>query len=100
MCNQRATNARLDTIKSQILNDAKECLNSMSNLLATNLFMLENRPTLVDAYLFGYLSILSRAPFVSSPLRNQLMICINLGSLTSRILKDFFSAEMEGTEKC
>lgn len=99
MCNYRGTHLKYENLKSQILNDAKECLNQISNLLGFNIYMFENRPTLIDAYLFGYLSILKNAPFVNSPLKSQLTMCSNLGSLISRTQKDVFSIETEKFEK-
>lgn len=44
----------------------------------------------MDAYLFGYLSILYRAPFVGSQLKSHLTICSNLCSLINRAQKDHF----------
>lgn len=58
------------------------------------------RPTLLDAYLYGYLSILNKAPFVSSPLKSQLSICSNLCSLIGRTRKDYFAAESESKLFC
>ena len=58
--------------------------------------MFENRPTLIDAYLFGYLSILYRAPFVGSQLKTHFTAFTNLISLVNRIQKDLFSGELQG----
>lgn len=99
LCNYRDSHIKLEQLKQQMINDAKECLNNMSNLLGVNVFTFENQPSLLDAYLFGYLSILNKAPFLSSPLKSQLSICSNLGSLLNRIQKDLFSVETEELEK-
>jgi len=52
--------------------------------------MFENRATLIDAYLYGYLSILNKAPFVNSALKKHLTACYNLISLITRTEKDLF----------
>ena len=52
--------------------------------------MFENRPTLIDTYLFGYLSILNKAPFQGSILKSHSIACSNLASLVYRINKDLF----------
>ena len=46
--------------------------------------------------MFGYLSILYKAPFVNSPLKSQLAICHNLCSLVNRIQKDVFPVDVKG----
>ncbi|CAF0710237.1 unnamed protein product [Brachionus calyciflorus] len=48
------------------------------------------QPTLLDAYIFGYLSILIKAPFVNSPLKNHAVACSNLCSIITRIQKENF----------
>jgi hypothetical protein len=73
------------------MNDAKECLNELSYKLSDNTFMFENRPTLIDAYLFGYLSILNKAPFQGSILKSHSVACSNLASLVYRINRDIFT---------
>ena len=70
-------------------------MNTIGVKLAENVFMFENRPTLIDAYLFGYLSILYRAPFVASPLKTHFTAFTNLISLVNRIQKDSLS-ELQG----
>ena len=72
------------------MSDAKECLNILAAKLSDHIFMFENRATLIDAYLYGYLRILSKAPFVNSPLKKHLNACYNLTSLVNRTEKDLF----------
>ena len=60
--------------------------------------MFENRPSLIDAYLFGYLSVLYRAPFVASPLKTHFTAFTNLISIVNRIQKDLFAGEIKGTK--
>lgn len=43
LCNYRESHVKEDALKVQLVNDAKECLNNMSNLLGVNVFMFENQ---------------------------------------------------------
>ena len=74
-------------------------MNTIGIQLDENLFMFENRPTLIDAYLFGYLSILARAPFVGSQLKTHFTAFANLASLVNRVQKDLFIGELKGKLK-
>jgi glutathione S-transferase len=78
------------------LTEGQECLNTIGVKLGENVFMFENRPTLLDAYLYGYLSVLYRAPFVGSPLKTHFTAFTNLVSLINRIQKDLFVGELKG----
>ena len=50
MCNYRGSHLKYESLKTQILNDAKECLNKVSNLLGSNVYMFENRQVLLISY--------------------------------------------------
>merc|ERR1712127_93324 len=82
---------------------AKECLTRLDHKLAEHrtLFMFGSEaPSLIDAYLYAYLSVLSRAPFKSSPLKVHSTNCSHLASLVSRIQIDKFPAvRMNHSEK-
>lgn len=92
MCQYRTL--QYDSVKHHIINDAKECLNMIASRLAENLFMFENQPTLIDAYLFAYLGVLHKAPFTAaSHLKSHLTASTSLCSLVDRIQKDCFAVE-------
>lgn len=103
----------------KIIIEAKDSLKVLSAKLGDNLFMFENRylfsyishlilyhlinlnqkrPSLLDAYLFGYLSVLSQAPFVNSPVKSYFLSCLNLEPLVKRIRRELFVVEKKG--KC
>jgi len=91
LSNYKLSHVTYDAIKQQILLEAKECLNALSNKLGENTFLFENKPSQLDAYLFGYLTVLSNAPFASSSLKTHLIGSSNLCSLVRRVQKDYFS---------
>jgi hypothetical protein len=62
----------------------------------SNLKISKFRKSLIDAYLFAYLSILYKAPFVGSQLKSHLLICSNLCSLISRTKNDIFTVDVNG----
>jgi hypothetical protein len=95
MCEFKDSHICYDNLKLQILNEGKEALNTIGVQLAENVFMFENQPSLIDAYLFGYLSILNHAPFVGSQLKTHLSAFNNLLSLINRIQKDLFAGEIQ-----
>jgi len=93
--NYKQDYVKYDNLKTQILLDAKECLNIMSSKLDQGTFMFENRPSLIDTFIYGYLSIIYKASFVSSPLKSHLMACTNLCSYLNRIAVAYFPAAQE-----
>ncbi|RNA11824.1 metaxin-3 isoform X1 [Brachionus plicatilis] len=99
MSNYRSTHVQFESINQHIIYESKECLNIISAKLGQNLFMFENKPSLLDAYLFGYLSILNKAPFANSILKSHLSASSNMCSLIARIQIENFpinKKEIEG----
>ena len=54
------------------------------------------RPTYLDSILYGYLSILYKAPFVGTSLKSHLISCQNLCLLIRRINTDYFPLSTQG----
>lgn len=98
-CNYRDDFVQYEKIKTQILIDAKECLNILSSKLNSGTFMFENQPTYLDSILFGYLSVLYKAPFIGSSLKNHLISCNNLCLLIKRINIEYFPLGKQDLEK-
>jgi hypothetical protein len=55
-----------------------------------------SRATLIDAYLFGYLSVINRAPFINSQLKLNLQKHANLVSYLIRIQREILGFEKQG----
>uniref|UniRef100_A0A1I7UZQ5 GST C-terminal domain-containing protein n=1 Tax=Caenorhabditis tropicalis TaxID=1561998 RepID=A0A1I7UZQ5_9PELO len=63
---------------TEILKDAFMALNTLSTKLGDNKFFCGNKPTSLDALVFGYLAPLLRVPLPNDRLQVQLSACPNL----------------------
>nr|XP_006816753.1 PREDICTED: metaxin-1-like [Saccoglossus kowalevskii] len=84
-----------EEIESVVYKDAKECLNLLSARLSDKEFFFGDTPSSLDAYVFGHIAPLLKAPFPSSQLQNHLKGCQNLCDFCGRILHRFFPPDPE-----
>uniref|UniRef100_A0A2D4FBM3 Metaxin glutathione S-transferase domain-containing protein n=2 Tax=Micrurus corallinus TaxID=54390 RepID=A0A2D4FBM3_MICCO len=84
-------------IEVQIYRDAKECLNLLSNRLGSSPFFFGNKPTTLDAFVFGFLAPLYKAPFLKVQLQEHLKQLPNLCHFCDDILSCYFRRNFSGT---
>lgn len=76
--------------EQKVYKDAKECLNILSSKLGNREFFFGNRPSSLDAVVFGYLAPLLKAPFPNTVLQTHLKSCHELTRFCERILSKYF----------
>ncbi|XP_028851117.1 metaxin-3 [Denticeps clupeoides] len=77
-------------VEGKIYSDAKECLNLLSHRLGSSHYFFGSMPTSLDAFVFGYVAPLHKAPFPSSRLQQHLKQLANLCHFCNTVLKTFF----------
>lgn len=82
-------------IENLVLKDAKEALNLLSTRLGDKDYFVDDKPTSLDAVVFGYLAPLLKAPLSNSPLQAHLKACRNLTGFCQRILTNYFPLSPE-----
>ncbi|XP_039251916.2 metaxin-3-like [Styela clava] len=70
--------------------EAKICITLLSNRLGNKDFFFGSTPTTFDAVAFSYLSVILKAPLVSTELKNHLTACDNLCKYCGRISQRYF----------
>ncbi|CAE1248533.1 MTX [Acanthosepion pharaonis] len=83
----------------RIYKDAKQCLNLLSKKLGNAPFFFGDRPSSFDAFVFGYLAPIMKAPLSNNQLQSHLLACPNLTHFCKRILKDYFPNDIYENEK-
>ncbi|KAG5280983.1 hypothetical protein AALO_G00066160 [Alosa alosa] len=81
----------LTEVEGKIYSDAKECLNLLSHRLGTSQYFFGNTPTSLDAFVFGYIAPLHKAPLSSGQLQQHLKQLSNLCQFCNVVLKNFFT---------
>lgn len=82
-------------LESLVLKNAKECLNLLSSRLADRNYFFGDKPTSLDAVVYGHLQPLLRAPLSNSPLHTHLKACRNLVAYCQRISNEYFPLSPE-----
>jgi len=67
----------INDLKKSLYIKAKECMNVFEVQLKKKNFIF-GKPSTIDAVIYGYLALLSKAPFSSLELKNHLLSCDNL----------------------
>lgn len=60
-------------IERFLYREARECFEVIEKMLANSTFFFGDRPTQIDAAIYGYLAILLKAPLVSTEIKNHLL---------------------------
>ncbi|KAF7250203.1 Metaxin-3 [Varanus komodoensis] len=87
----------LTEVEAQIYRDAKECLNLLSTRLGTTPFFFGNTPTTLDAFVFGFLAPLYKAPLPKVQLQDHLKLLPNLCRFCDDILNCYFRLNLSVT---
>uniref|UniRef100_A0A8C5MZE2 Metaxin n=1 Tax=Leptobrachium leishanense TaxID=445787 RepID=A0A8C5MZE2_9ANUR len=87
----------INEIEAQIYKDAKECLNLLSNRLGSSTYFFGSTPTSLDAFVFGYIAPLYKAPLPKVHLKEHLKQLSNLCQFCDHILSSYFSQNASGT---
>ncbi|XP_059406096.1 metaxin-3 isoform X5 [Carassius carassius] len=74
-----------------IYSEAKECLNLLSHRLGNFHFFFGDTPTSLDAFVFGHIAPLIKAPLPSGQLQKHLNQLDNLCQFCNAILKNYFT---------
>lgn len=82
-------------IETLVLKNAKECLNLLSARLADRNYFFGDKPTSLDAVVYGHLQPLLKAPLSSSALHTHLKACRNLVAYCQQISNDYFPLSPE-----
>uniref|UniRef100_H3B5J0 Metaxin n=1 Tax=Latimeria chalumnae TaxID=7897 RepID=H3B5J0_LATCH len=80
-------------VEAQIYRDAKECLNLLSHRLGNSQFFFENKPTSLDAFVFGFLAPLYKASLPSAQLQQHIKQLPNLCDFCDNILSAYFTSD-------
>ncbi|XP_025929556.1 metaxin-3 [Apteryx rowi] len=86
----------LTEVEAQIYRDAKECLNLLSKRLGTSQFFFGNRPSTLDAFVFGFLAPLYKVCFPRVQLQEHLKQLPNLCRFCDDILSCYFRLAVSG----
>ncbi|XP_044148088.1 metaxin-3 isoform X2 [Bufo gargarizans] len=87
----------MNEVEAQIYKDAKECLNLLSNRLGKSQFFFGDKPTTLDAFVFGFLAPLYKARLLKVQLQEHLKQLPNLCDFCDHILCAYFTEHAEGT---
>ncbi|XP_035748703.1 metaxin-3 [Egretta garzetta] len=83
-------------VEAQIYRDAKECLNLLSKRLGTSQFFFGDRPTTLDAFVFGFLAPIYKVCFPQVQLQEHLKQLPNLCRFCDDILTCYFRLTVSG----
>ncbi|XP_074934693.1 metaxin-3 isoform X3 [Phalacrocorax aristotelis] len=86
----------LTEVEAQIYRDAKECLNLLSKRLGTSQFFFGDRPTTLDAFVFGFLAPIYKVSFPRVQLQKHLKHLSNLCRFCDDILTCYFRLTVSG----
>ncbi|KAG1957094.1 metaxin-3 isoform X2 [Pimephales promelas] len=78
-------------VEGKIYSEAKECLNLLSHRLGNLRFFFGDTPTSLDAFVFGHIAPLIKAPLPSGQLQKHLNQLDNLCQFCNTILKKYFT---------
>ncbi|XP_049535783.1 metaxin-1 homolog [Anopheles darlingi] len=79
---------------SELADNARRCLNWIAEKLQDNRWFLGNeRPSEVDALLYGYLSVLSKLTLPNNALQNHIRQCPKLVQFVDRTTATYFAKE-------
>lgn len=78
-------------VEGKIYSEAKECLNLLSHRLGNFNFFFGDTPTSLDAFVFGHIAPLIKAPLPSGQLQKHLNQLDNLCQFCNTILKNYFT---------
>ncbi|XP_042612619.1 metaxin-3-like isoform X2 [Cyprinus carpio] len=78
-------------VEGKIYSEAKECLNLLSHRLGNFHFFFGDTPTSLDAFVFGHIAPLIKAPLPSGQLQKHLNQLDNLCQFCNTILKNYFT---------
>lgn len=81
----------------QIFKKANKCLTCLSFRLGNDDYFFGNEPTSLDAFVYGCLAPLLKAPFPSSVFQNHLKANTNLVKFIDRITRRYFMKELKRT---
>ncbi|KAK1174266.1 metaxin-3-like isoform X1 [Acipenser oxyrinchus oxyrinchus] len=77
-------------VEAKIYSDAKECLNLLSHRLGTSQYFFGNKPTSLDAFVFGFLAPLHKAHLPSGQLQQHLKQLPSLANFCDNIISTYF----------
>lgn len=83
--------------EASIYGEAKTCITLLANRLGNRDFFFGSTPTTFDAIVFSYLTVILKAPLVSTELKNHLTACDNLCKYCGRITQRYFKADEQIT---
>ncbi|XP_056397569.1 metaxin-3 isoform X2 [Hyla sarda] len=86
----------MNEVEAQIYKDAKECLNLFSNRLGTAQFFFGDKPTTLDAFVFGFLAPLYKTRLIKVQLQEHLKQLPNLCDFCDHVLCIYFTEHAEG----
>ncbi|XP_053681457.1 metaxin-1 homolog [Anopheles nili] len=78
---------------SEFAHNAKTCLNLIATKFEENRWFVADRPTEIDAMLYGYLSVLSKLSLPNNVLQNHIRQCPKLVQFVDRTTTTYFSKE-------
>lgn len=84
--------------EAKIYADAKECLNYLSSKLGDKEYLFGDKPTSLDAIVFGHIAPLLKVVSPNATLSNHLKGCTNLCQMIDRILDTYFPLTQEEVE--
>jgi metaxin len=87
-------NANRLTDEDALLNDATECYQSLSDLLGENNYFFGDKPSTLDAFVFGHLSVHLVAPMSSHNLSEALHKFPNLQNFCTHFMTTHFGLEL------
>lgn len=80
-------------IETQVVNDARYCLNLLIEKLADQSYLLGDKPTSLDAIAFTYLALLYKVPSKKMTIQTHISLSEPLKNYVDRILKAYFTGE-------
>lgn len=86
-------------IEHEVYREAEKCLTCLSIRLGENDFFYGNRPTSLDAVVYGCLAPLLKVPFPNRILQNHAKASMNLDNFVHRIDRTYFRQDAEEYEQ-
>ncbi|KAF7494084.1 Metaxin-3 [Sarcoptes scabiei] len=80
---------QIKVIEKKVIANAIECIQMLTIALGDNLYLLGEKPSKIDSYLFSYLAMLYELPVKKEIIKSQIRLSPNLKQFVERILQKF-----------
>jgi metaxin len=87
------------SFQKKVVAEARHCINLLSNFLGDKVFLFGNKPTTLDAVLYGYMAFLLKADLPNNVLCTHVQECQNLTRFVARVDDQFMNAMPKGSIK-